>query len=94
MYNELMTDEMKKLLKEMEEMMKLQNKDLIKNEMDKMQLNNKDVEKELDRMLEMYKQLDVEKKLDDALKSLDKIAEKQEELSKKKVRIKRVINRN
>ncbi len=82
MYEELMTDEMKKLLKQMEEMMKLQNKDLIKNELDKMQLSNKDVEKELDRMLEMYKHLELEKKMEDAMKNLNELSKKQEDLSK------------
>ncbi|MBC7383689.1 MAG: DUF4175 domain-containing protein [Bacteroidia bacterium] len=82
MYEELMTDEMKKLMKEMEDMMKLQNKDLLKNELDKLQLNNKDVEKELDRMLEMYKQFEVEKKMEDAMKQLGELSKKQEELSK------------
>ncbi len=83
MYKELLTDEMKQLIKRMEDMMKMQNKDLIKNEMDKMQLNNKDVEKELDRMLEMYKKIELEKKMDETTKSLEKLAKKQEELAQK-----------
>jgi len=82
MYEELMTDEMKKLMKQMEELMKQQNKDQIKKELEKMDLNNKDVEKELDRMLEMYKQLEVEKKMDEAMKDLKDLAKKQAELSK------------
>jgi len=83
LYEELMTEDMKKLIKQIEDMLKLQNKDQLKNELDKMQLNNKDVEKELDRMLEMFKELQVEKKLEEALNNLDKLAEKQEDLSKK-----------
>jgi hypothetical protein len=70
-------------MKRMEDMMKLQNKDLLKNEMEKMQLNNKDVEKELDRMLEMYKKIELEKKLEEATDKLEKLAEKQEDLAKK-----------
>jgi len=83
MFNEVMNDDMKKMIKELEQMMKQQNKDQIKQEMDKMQLNNKDVEKELDRMLEHFKQLEVEKKYEDAVNKLEKIQEKQEQLSKK-----------
>lgn len=83
MYKEIMNDEMKELLKKMEDMLKLQNKDLLKNEMEKLQLENKDVEKELDRMLEMYKQLELEKKLEDVKNNLDKLSEKQEQLEKK-----------
>jgi hypothetical protein len=81
LFNELMTDELKQLIKQMEQMMNLQNKDLIKQEMDKMQLSNKDVEKELDRMLEQFKQLEVEKKLDENISKLDELQSKQDKIS-------------
>lgn len=83
MFNELMDEEMKKLMKEMEKLLQQQNKDAIKQEMDKMQMNNKDVEKELDRMLEQFKQLEVEKKLKDATDQLEKLANEQKELAQK-----------
>jgi hypothetical protein len=83
MFNELMDEEMKKLIKEMEKLVQMQNKDLMKQEMEKMQLNNKDVEKELDRMLEQYQKLEIEKKLGQITDKLDELAQKQEELSKK-----------
>ncbi len=83
MFNELMNEDMKKMIKDIEQMMQQQNKDMIKQQMDKMQLNDKDVQKELDRMLEQFKQLELEKKYEDAISKLDKIAEKQEELAKK-----------
>jgi hypothetical protein len=57
MFNELVNDDLKKLMKEMEKLLQKQDKDAIKQEMDKLQMNNKDVEKELDRMLEQFKQL-------------------------------------
>ena len=83
MYNELMNDEMKQLMKKVEDMMKEQNKDEMKKEMENMQLNNKDVEKELDKMLEMYKGLELEKKMDKATKDLEDLAKKQDDLEKK-----------
>jgi hypothetical protein len=83
MFNELMDEEMKKLIKEMEQMVQMQNKDLMKQEMEKMQLNNKDVEKELDRMLEQYKKLELEKKLENTTQKLDELAQKQEDLAQK-----------
>lgn len=94
MFNELMDDEMKKLIKEMEQLMQMQNKDMMKQEMEKMQLNNKDVEKELDRMLEQYKKLELEKKLDQAAEKLDKLAEKQEKLSEKTEELTKDKNKN
>jgi hypothetical protein len=83
MFNELMDEEMKKLIKEMEKLVEQQNKDVMKQEMEKMQLNNKDVEKELDRMLEQYKKLELEKKLEQTTEKLDELSKKQEDLSKK-----------
>lgn len=81
MYEEVMTDEMKKLMKQFEEMLKQQNKDQIKKEMEQMELGNKDVEKELDRMLEMYKQLEVEKRMEDVRKEISDLSQKQRELA-------------
>ena len=83
MFNELLNDDLKKLMKEMEKMLQKQDKDAIKQEMDKMQMNNKDVEKELDRMLEQFKQLEVDKKITENIDKLDKLAEKQKELAQK-----------
>lgn len=83
MFNELMNDDMKKLLKEMEKLMQQQNKDAVKQEMEKMQLNNKDVEKELDRMLEQFKQLELDKKLTDAIEQTKQLANEQKKLADK-----------
>lgn len=83
MYNELLNNEMKDLIKKVEEMMKQQNKNQLKQEMENMQLNNKDVEKELDKMLEMFKELEVEKKIEEATKNLDELSKKQEDLLQK-----------
>jgi hypothetical protein len=79
--SEVMNDELKKLIKQMEMLMQQQNKDAIKQEMEKLQLNNKDVEKELDRMLEQFKQLEVEKKIEEAISKLDELQQKQEKLA-------------
>lgn len=83
MFKEVMTDEMKKLMQQLENIMKMQNKDLINKELNKLELNNKDIEKELDRMLEMYKELEVEKKMEQAVNELKELSKKQEELSEK-----------
>ena len=83
MFNEVLNDELKKLMKDMEKMLQQQNKDALKQEMDKMQMNNKDVEKELDRMLEQFKQLELDKKITETTKQLEKLADQQKEIAKK-----------
>lgn len=81
---EVLPDELKKLMSDLEKQIKQQNKDRIQDELNQIQLNNKDVEKELDRMLSMYKELEMEKQLTDHANELEKLAEKQQDLSNQK----------
>ena len=77
-----MNDEMKKLFEKLEKMMdELNKKDAIEKMQD-MKADNEKVEKELDRMLELFKKLEFEQKLDEEITKLDKLAEKQEQLAK------------
>lgn len=81
LFEEVFTDEMKEMMKQLEKLMMQENKELLKEELDKMELNTKDANKELDRMLENYKRLEVEKKLNDALDKLEELTDKQEKLA-------------
>ncbi len=81
--NDLMSPEMKDLLKKLEEMVKQQNKEGIQNQLDKMKMNNEEIKKELDRSLEQFKQLEIEKKVNEQSSALEKLAEKQKELMEK-----------
>jgi hypothetical protein len=77
-----MNDEMKKLMDKLEKMLdELNKKDAIEK-MEDMKTNNEKVEKELDRMLELFKKLEFDQKLQDEITKLDKLAEKQEQLAK------------
>lgn len=81
LFEEVFTDEMKEMLKQLEQMMKQENKEQLKEELDKMELNTKDADKQLDRMLEIYKQMEVEKKLNESLDKMEELADKQEKLA-------------
>ncbi|HRP58845.1 MAG TPA: hypothetical protein PK833_00950, partial [Vicingus sp.] len=81
LFEDLMSDEMKEMMKKLEEMMQKLDKNMLNNEVEKMDLSNKDLEKELDRSLELFKQLEFEQKLEDVKNKLDKLAEKQEKLA-------------
>ena len=83
LFNELMTPEMKELLKKMEDLLKQQNKEQLQKEMEKLKQNNEEISKQLDRTLEQFKQLEIEKKINEQLNQLNKLAEEQKELSKK-----------
>lgn len=79
---QVMTPELEKLMQEMQKLMEQLNKDEIQKQLDKMNLTNEDMEKELDRALEQFKQLEFEQKAQENIDKLQKLAEKQEELSK------------
>ena len=81
--NQVMTPEMKEMLKKLEELVKQQNKDAIQDQLDKMKLGNEDIKKELDRSLEQFKQLELEKKINEQTDALNKLSKEQEELANK-----------
>jgi hypothetical protein len=83
LFDELMTDEMKKMYEELQKMMEEMNKDQLLNKLDEIEMNNEEVLKELDRSLEQFKQLEFEEKLDNITERLEDLAKKQEELSEK-----------
>lgn len=81
LFDELFSDELKKMMEEMQQLMEEQNKDLLKEELEKMELGEKELDKQLDRMLEMYKRFEVEQRMDEQVEELDKLAEEQEKLA-------------
>ena len=80
MFEKVMTEEMKEMMRQMEEMMEKMQKDDLQKSLENMELNNDELEKELDRNLELFKQLEVEKQLAEAKEKLDELRKEQEEL--------------
>ena len=83
LFDEVMNDEMKDKFKQLEKLMEEMNKDKLQDAMEQMKMENKDVEKELDRQLELFKQLEVEQKTQEAIDKLNELSNKQEQLSEK-----------
>lgn len=73
--DEILTDEMKQMMMELEQMMQNMNKDQIQQQMEKMKLSSEDINKSLDQQLQLYKQLEVEKKLNETVKDMRDLAE-------------------
>jgi hypothetical protein len=82
LFDELMTDEMKEMMEKLQEMMDKLNKNMLEEELEKIDMSNKDLEKELDRSLELFKQMEFEQKLDEVKSKLEELAEKQNDLAK------------
>jgi hypothetical protein len=81
MFDEMLNDEQKKLMKEMEEMLQQMQKENALSKMEEFKFSNEEMKMELDRMLEMFKQLEVENKLQEKLEKLDELAKKQDKLA-------------
>jgi hypothetical protein len=82
LFEQVMNKEMKEMMEKLQKMLEeLQKKDAL-DKMDDMQASNEKLEKELDRMLELFKKLEFDQKLQETADKLDKLAQKQEELAK------------
>jgi len=79
--DQLLDEETKKLFEELQKLLK-ENTDVSKIQklLDKMNQNSNNLEKELERTLELFKELQYEFKLDQAIQDLKQQLEKQEEL--------------
>ncbi|MFK8045313.1 MAG: hypothetical protein AB8B72_07450 [Crocinitomicaceae bacterium] len=80
---ELMDDEMKELLEELQKMMDEMDRDEILENMENMEQKSKDLEKELDRTLELFKHLELDKKMEGIEEQLRELAEEQNALQEK-----------
>lgn len=80
MADKLLNDDLKKLINDLQKMLeKDMNKDKLQKNLDDINISNKEVEKELDRMLDFFKQLALEEQ---ANKTADKLEQLAKELDK------------
>lgn len=81
MFEESVSEEMKELMREIEELLQELEKEEAMEMLEEMELNDEELELELDRLMEMYKQLELEKDMQETIDELEELAEKQEELA-------------
>jgi hypothetical protein len=82
LFDELENDDLKKMMDEMEKLMDKMDKNKMMDALDKMELTNKDLEKELDRTLALFKEMQFENKLQDALDKMDELMKQQDDFMK------------
>ena len=80
LFENIMTPEMKKLLDELNKLLDKLDKNKVQEKLEELKLSNKDMEKELDRTLEAFKQMEVEQKLQQAIDKLDDLKNKENSL--------------
>ncbi len=81
LFENILDDKTKAMIKELEKMLEQNNKEKTQEEIQKMQMDNKDLSKEMDRMLELFKQLELEQKINENIDKLDQLADDQKKLS-------------
>jgi hypothetical protein len=81
---ELLDEETKKLYEELQKLLQEeQDKNKLQDVLEKINDKDDNLEKEIERALEMFKQLQVEQKIDQAINKLNELSKKQEALSEK-----------
>lgn len=83
LFNELQNPEMKKLMEDIEKLMQQLEKENTLDKMEQMQMSTEEMNMQMDRMLELFKNLEVEQKQEEQIKKLEEMAKKLEDLSKK-----------
>ncbi|MEB0261669.1 MULTISPECIES: DUF4175 family protein [unclassified Mucilaginibacter] len=81
LFNNVLDDKTKEMLQRLQQMLQESQKDSTRDELSKMQMDNKSLKKELDRILELYKKLDFEQKLNQNVNQLNQLAQDQQKLS-------------
>lgn len=81
LFEEVMSDEMKELFEKMEEMLDKMDKKEVLEQLENMEMNEEEVKDELDRMLSLFKKMELEKEMIDAKEELEQLAEEQEKLA-------------
>ncbi len=83
LFNEALDEETRKMIEELQKLLEEFNKDRVNDMLEQIQMNNEELERSLDRNLELFKQLEFEKKLTEAIEKLEELEKKQEELMNK-----------
>ncbi|WP_247237965.1 DUF4175 family protein [Telluribacter sp. SYSU D00476] len=81
--NELMDDETSKLFKELQKLLEQKQSERMANMLEKLRNKNQNTEKEIERALNLFKKLQMEQKMENVIKDLDQLAEKEEKLAEK-----------
>ena len=81
--NEVLNEEMKEMMKEIDQLLKEMDKKNVQEQLEKLKMDNSELEKQIDQNLELFKRLEIEKKVEDAVQKADDLAKKQKELADK-----------
>lgn len=72
---------MQQMLKDLQQLLQQDQKDATRDDLQKMQSDNKSLQKELNRMLELYKKMAFDQKLEQSINQLNQLAQQQQKLA-------------
>lgn len=85
LFNNVLDPKTQQLLQNLQQLLQQEQqknqKDIARDDLSKMQMDNKSLQKELDRVLELYKKLAFDQKLDQAETQLNQLAQQQQKLA-------------
>jgi hypothetical protein len=79
--NKVLDPKTQEMLQKLQELLQQEQKESTRDELSKMQQDNKSLKKELDRMLELYKKLEFEQKLNQNVTQLNQLSKEQQKLA-------------
>jgi hypothetical protein len=80
---DVLDEETKKLMEEIQKLLEENKTEQLQQKLDQFKFSQKELNKEMDRMLELFKELELEKKLNETIDKLNELAKEQKELSEK-----------
>ena len=83
LFEKALDPETKELMDKIKELLQELEKEDAVQMLEQFEMNNETLEKEMDRMLELYKQLEMEKQVKDQIKDMNKLADEQDKLADK-----------
>lgn len=79
--NEVMDDKMKETLAEIDRMMQELDKQKVQQQLEQLKFDNADLERQLDQNLELMRRLEVEKRVEQTIQKMDRLAQEQRTLA-------------
>ncbi|MEM6395499.1 MAG: DUF4175 family protein [Bacteroidota bacterium] len=80
-FEESLSEEMQQLMEDIQELLEEMERDEALDKMEEMEMTDEQAEAELERMLELYKQLELEQEMEETIDKLEELAERQNELA-------------
>jgi hypothetical protein len=80
--DKLQSPELQKLLEQLQQLMQNVDRNQMQEQLSQMKLDNKDLQKELERTIELFKEMEFEQKLQENIDKLDELAKKEDSLSR------------